>query len=78
MTRLTDMDLLAGQVEEITLTDLRRCPGDVFAQVQMGKVFTVTKNGKAIAVVSQPEPNALELGAGLRRMERREDDRPPH
>jgi prevent-host-death family protein len=65
--RLTDLQLLTGQTEEITMMDLRSRPGDVMAQVQSGKTFTVTKAGKVVAVISQPEPNALELGAEVRR-----------
>jgi prevent-host-death family protein len=54
--RLTDLQLLTGQTEEITMMDLRSRPGDVMAQVQSGKTFTVTKAGKVVAVISQPEP----------------------
>jgi prevent-host-death family protein len=68
ITKLTDMNLLAGQSDEITLSDLRSRPGDVFSQVQMGKTFTITKNGKAIAILSKPEPGALELGAAVRQL----------
>lgn len=66
--RLTDMKLLKGKSEEISMTDLRSRPGDVIDQVQSGKTFTVTKAGKVVAVISQPEPNALELGAEIRRL----------
>ena len=68
MRRLTDMKLLEGQTEEISMTDLRQRPGDVIDQVQMGKTFTITKGGKTVAVLAQPEPNALELGAEIRRL----------
>lgn len=66
--RLTDMKLLKGKFEEISMTDLRSRPGDVIDQVQSGKTFTITKAGKVVAVISQPEPNALELGAEVRRL----------
>jgi prevent-host-death family protein len=62
------MKLLKGKSEEISMTDLRSRPGDVIDQVQSGKTFTVTKAGKVVAVISQPEPNALELGAEIRRL----------
>lgn len=65
---LIDMKLLAGKREQITLSDLRKRPGDIFQQVQMGKVFTVTKNGKRIADISQSEPTAFELGAAARKV----------
>ena len=66
--RLTDMKLLAGQIEEISMTELRQRPGDVIDQVQMGKKFTITKTGKVVAEITTPEPNALELGAAVRRL----------
>ncbi len=66
--RLKDMKLLKGKSEEISMTDLRSRPGDVIDQVQMGKTFSITKAGKVVAVISQPEPNALELGAEVRRL----------
>ena len=55
------MKLLAGQLEEISLTDLRKNPGDVFYQVQMGKRFTVTKSGKVIAQIVPAKPIAFEV-----------------
>jgi len=68
MKRLTDMSLLAGQVEEISMTELRSRPGDIIAQVQMGKTFKVTKNGATVAVLAAPEPDALQLGAAVRKL----------
>ena len=67
-TLLTDTAILEDQSEEITATDFRKHPGDVLLQVQLGKTFTITKNGKAIAVLSRPEPSALELAAAVRRL----------
>jgi prevent-host-death family protein len=66
--KLTDMKLLSGQQEEITMTDLRQRPGDVVDQVQMGKKFVITKAGKVVAELESPEPTALELGAEVRRL----------
>lgn len=65
--KLSDMKLLEGKCESITLSDLRSRPGDIFSQVQMGKTFRITKNGKRIADIVQPELNALELGAAARK-----------
>lgn len=62
---------LAGQTETITAMDFRKAPGDVLLQAQMGKTFTITRNGVIVAVLSPPEMNELELGAEIRRMERR-------
>jgi antitoxin (DNA-binding transcriptional repressor) of toxin-antitoxin stability system len=66
--RVADMKLLSGAAETITLMDFRKAPGDVIAQVRMGKTFTLTKNGKPVATLSKPEPTALELGAEIRRL----------
>lgn len=66
--RLTDMNLMAGKTEQITMTDLRSRPGDVIDQVQMGKTFVVSKAGKVVAEISSPEPTAFELGAAIRRL----------
>lgn len=68
--RLPDMNLLEGQTEDLPLAEFRKRTGDVIAQVQMGKVFTITKNGKAVAVLARPEPSALELAAACRAQDR--------
>lgn len=64
--KLTDMNLLAGSSEEITISDFRSRPGDILTQVQLGRTFTITKNGKPVATLAQPELNAFELGAAAR------------
>jgi hypothetical protein len=61
MKALFEMPLLEGQTEEISMTELRANPGDVFAQVQMGKSFTIAKNGTVIAEIKKPE--AFDFGA---------------
>lgn len=60
--------ILTGQTETITSMDFRKAPGDVILQTQMGKTFTITKNGIVVAVLSPPEMNALELGAEIRKL----------
>ncbi len=42
-------------MEEITISELRSKPGEVFAQVAMGKVFTISKCGKPIAEIKKTE-----------------------
>jgi len=59
---------LEGQTETITAMDFRRTPGDVLLQAQMGKTFTITRNGVAVATLAPIERNALELGAEIRRL----------
>ena len=65
---LTKTAILTGQTETITAMELRATPGDILLQVQMGKTFNITRNGVIVAVLSAPEPNALELGQEIRRL----------
>ena len=51
---------LHGKSEEITISELRKRPGDIFQQVELGKRFSVTKNGKVIAAITRPE-NTLDV-----------------
>ena len=67
MDKLSRLINLDNQQEEITATQLRSCPGEILTQISMGKTFTVTKNGKPIAVMSKPELNAFELGTLARK-----------
>lgn len=67
-TRMVKSAILTGQIETITVMDFRREPGDVLLQTQMGKTFNITRYGVVIAVLHAPEPDALELGAEIRRM----------
>ncbi len=66
--RLEKSAILSGQTETITAMDFRRSPGDILMQAQMGKTFSITKNGIVIAQLSAPEPTALELGSAVRRL----------
>jgi prevent-host-death family protein len=69
MKKISELQSLVGQVETISLTDLRNLPGEVFNQVQMGKQYVVTKSGKIIArIMPQPKPVAF--------LEPSSDDRP--
>lgn len=68
MKKLTDMNLLAGQVTEISMSELRQQPGDIIDQVQSGRTFTITKCGSVVATLSKPEPSAFQLGAEVRRL----------
>ena len=68
MKRLNQVSNLSNQTETITATDFRKSPGEVFLQVQLGKTYRLTRNGVVIAVISPPEPNALELASEVRRL----------
>lgn len=51
MKKISETVSMKGQQEAVTLTQLRAMPGEVFSQVALGKEFTVTKGGKAVAVI---------------------------
>lgn len=59
---------LKGQSEEITISELRSKPGEVFAQVEMGKEFTITKSGKVVAEIKKPEEFDWAALAAIRRI----------
>ena len=66
--KLTNTALLRGQTETITAMDFRKSPGDVLLQAQMGKTFTITRNGVIVAKLSPLEPDALEIGSAIRHL----------
>lgn len=53
MKTIADQLSLKRKLEEITLTEFRIQPGEVIAQVILGKTFIITKTGKPVAVLSQ-------------------------
>lgn len=59
MKMLKDEVSLSGKVEQITIMDLRKQPGEVFRSVALGKTFVVTKNGGPIAIISKPPGETL-------------------
>lgn len=42
---------LSGEVETITVMDLRARPGDILTQTSLGKSYVVTRRGEAVAAV---------------------------
>ena len=53
VTKLADNVSLSGRIEEITISEFRKAPGDVLTQVELGKTFVIKRNGKDIAVLSK-------------------------
>ena len=53
MKKLKDSISFRGQLEEITMMELRGSPGEVLTQTMLGKIFIVTRNGRKCAVLSQ-------------------------
>lgn len=66
--KLDKMNLLDGQKETITAMDFRKSPGEVLLQVALGKRYVITRYGKPVAEISQPEPTAFGLGAAVREL----------
>lgn len=61
MKTLSDEISLVGRLETVTLSELRKSPGEVFACVALGKTFLVTIRGKPIAVISKPPGTQLSI-----------------
>lgn len=59
--KLTETTMLRGFIEKITMMDLRKSPGDIIEQVQMGKIFIVSKAGKDVAVLQALPGESLTL-----------------
>jgi len=68
MKTVREMNLLAGQHEQITAVELRQHTGDVLEQAAMGKTFAITKSGKPVATISQHESLEPLLGAEIRKL----------
>jgi antitoxin (DNA-binding transcriptional repressor) of toxin-antitoxin stability system len=61
MKKMSELQLLAGQHERITIVEFRLAPGEVLGQVMQGKRFTITKYGRVVAdltPVGTSEPEA--------------------
>ena len=43
---------LVGQLEEITMMELRGNPGQILTETELGKKFVITRNGQPTAVLS--------------------------
>lgn len=50
---------LKGQLEHISVSEFRANPGEIFQQVEAGKVFVIEKNGKVIAQICPAKPVAF-------------------
>lgn len=64
MKRLSDQVTLLGKFESISVSELRKMPGEVLACVALGKTFLIVKNGKPIAVLSKPPGETLTVEVG--------------
>lgn len=48
-------NMLKGEVETITVTELRKHPGDCLTQASLGKSFCIKRKGKIVAFLVSPE-----------------------
>ena len=48
-------DALKGEVEVISVTELRAQPGECLTQVSLGKTFCIKRRGKIVAFLVAPE-----------------------
>lgn len=55
MKKLADHVSLDGEVEIITVTELRAGPGECLDQVALGKVLGITRKGKIVAFLVPPQ-----------------------
>lgn len=53
MKTLAEQVKLKRELITISITDLRKRPGDVMSQVRFGKTFLLTHCGKPVAVLSK-------------------------
>lgn len=64
MKTLCDYVSLEGKIETISIVNFRRRPGDVLLQVELGKTFVLTRNGKIVSVLSKPPGKTLRMVVG--------------
>jgi antitoxin (DNA-binding transcriptional repressor) of toxin-antitoxin stability system len=57
MKLLCDHLSLKGKKETISVSEFRTRPGEVLAQVILGKEYALTKNGKVVATITGPKTN---------------------
>lgn len=50
---------LSDKLEIITMMDLRKNPGEIIAQVALGKTFIITKAGKQMGVLQKLPGDSL-------------------
>ena len=61
MQRLNQQINFEGQIEKITMMDLRSRPGEVMTAVSYGKTYLIQRNGQTLAVLSKPPGNTLTM-----------------
>lgn len=63
MRTISEEVSLAGKLDTITITELRKRPGEVIASVKLGKTFLLTSQGKVVAMMSKPPGITLTIVA---------------
>ena len=49
--KLKDCISLEGLIDEISMMDLRKGPGEIITQVELGKTFVIKRANKPIAIL---------------------------
>ena len=57
MKYLKDKINLSGEQEELTIMELRAIPGEIFTQVELGKIFVIKRKNKVLGAIV-PLPNS--------------------
>jgi prevent-host-death family protein len=58
MRTIKELLNLSGEIGALTVSEFRAKPGEVFAQVELGKCFLITKSGRDIARLVPVKPLA--------------------
>jgi antitoxin (DNA-binding transcriptional repressor) of toxin-antitoxin stability system len=60
-TKLRELAPMEGQLETITMMELRKQPGEILDSVIFGKTFILTKQGKPCAVLTRLPGQTLSI-----------------
>jgi antitoxin (DNA-binding transcriptional repressor) of toxin-antitoxin stability system len=60
-TKLRELTPMEGQLETITMMELRKQPGEILDSVIFGKTFILTKQGKPCAVLTRLPGQTLSI-----------------
>lgn len=65
MKKIKDEVSMAGSIENISISELRKSPGEVLKSVELGKTYVICRSGKPVAVLSKPPGETLctEIGS---------------
>lgn len=59
MRKIEDVISLVGEYETLSMMELRQHPGDVFKQVELGKVFIIKRGKKVVGIIQKPPADMI-------------------